>query len=153
MNEFVVREASLDDVSALLALEQKIIESERPYDAYLKEQNVHYYDIPDLITNANSYLVVVESDGSIVGSGYAQIRSSKACHQHDVHCYLGFIYVEPQFRGKALGVKIIDTLKAWGIEKGIKHFPLDVYSENAPAIRAYEKAGYAQVLVTMKLVV
>jgi len=141
----------MDDVPSLLKLEQNIIDSERPYDPFLKEDNVSYYDIPNLIADSDSYLVVVEAGRDIVGSGYAQIRTSRFCHTHEKHCYLGFIYLESSFRGKSLGSGIIAVLKEWGISKGIQNFHLNVYSENGSAIRAYEKAGFSKVAVLMEL--
>ena len=109
--------------------------------------------MPTLISAADSYLVVVESNNEIIGSGYAQIRLSRTCHTHDNHCYLGFIYLEPDYRGKALGRDILNALKEWGKNQGMNHFQLDVYADNASAIRAYEKAGFNKVSVKMELVV
>lgn len=153
MSNLTIREATLEDSSALLRLEQNIIDSERPYDHFIKVENVSYYDIPKLISATNSHLIVVESEGEIIGCGYAQIRQSKSCHTHDNHCYLGFIYLDSEYRGRALAHEIIETLKAWGINKGVNHFQLDVFSENKAAIRAYEKAGFNKGLVNMELVV
>ena len=96
---------------------------------------------------------MVESERKIIGSGYAQIRPSKSCHIHDKHCYLGFIYLEPEYRGKAIGSAILDALKDWGLNQGLRNFHLDVYAENVSAIRAYEKAGFNKVSVKMELVV
>ena len=153
MTDPVFREATMADHSSLLGLEQKIIEAERPYDPYIRESNVTYYDLENLISSAESYVVVVESDSEIIGSGYAQIRTSKACHSHDSHCYLGFIYLDSAHRGKSIGQGILDNLKQWGMNRGLSHFQLDVYSDNVAAIRAYEKAGFEKVSVNMRLVV
>jgi len=153
MSNITVREASTEDLSSLLRLEQRIIDSERPYDPFLKEDDVSYYNIPNLISDSDSHLIVLESDSEIVGSGYAQIRQSRLCHTHEKHCYLGFIYLEPTYRGKALGKLIINALKEWGIKNGMQHFQLNVYSENESAIRAYEKAGFNKVSVMMELIV
>jgi len=153
MSNITIREASAEDISSLLRLEQQIIDSERPYDQFLKEVDVSYYDIPNLISDSGSHVIVLESDSEVIGSGYAQIRQSKQCHTHEKHCYLGFIYLEPTYRGQALGKTIIDTLKEWGIKKGMQHFHLNVYSENESAIRAYEKAGFNKVSVMMEFIV
>ena len=147
-----IREATLEDLPVLLDLEQGIIDSERPYDPFLKEDDVSYYDIPTLISDENSHMIVMQSDGEIVGCGYAQIRQSRSCHTHEKHCYLGFIYLDSEFRGKALGRQLIKSLKEWGMSKKMRHFHLNVYSANDAAIRAYEKAGFNKVSVMMELV-
>ncbi len=150
LKEINFREVAIADLPQLLVLEQNIIESERPYDPDIRDSNVSYYDIDNLISNDNSYLLVVETNGKIIGSGYAQIRQSKSSHVHDVHCYLGFIYLDTEFRGKSLGNRLLDNLKEWGIKRGVRHFQLDVYYENIAAIRAYEKAGFSKVSVKME---
>lgn len=151
MSGYTLREAEQGDLSSLLKLEQKIIEAERPYDSNLKERDTTYYDLSGLISDTDSYLVVVESNGNIVGTGYTQIRVSKECHIHEAHCYLGFIYVENDHRGNLLGSQILDKLKKWGGDRGINNFYLDVYSENNAAIRVYEKIGFRQITVKMEL--
>lgn len=153
MTTIAIREATLDDLSCLLKLEQSIVDSERPYDQFLMEEDVSYYDLPGLISDTNAQLIVMQSGSEIIGSGYAQIRQSRSCHTHEQHCYLGFIYLDSEFRGRGIGREIIDVLKEWGISKGMKNFQLNVYSENAAAIRAYEKAGFNKVSVMMELVV
>lgn len=153
MKNINTREALETDLPRLLELEQKIVEFERPFDAFLKDDDVTYYDLENLISDPNAYLLVVESEREIIGSGYAQIKSSKLCHVHDKHCYLRFIYLEPEHRGKAIGKSIMDSLKDWGIGRGLRHFHLDVYAENASAIKAYEKIGFNKVSVKMELVV
>ena len=97
-------------------------------------------------------MIVMQSDGEIVGCGYAQIRQSRSCHTHEKHCYLGFIYLNSEYRGKALGRQLIESLKEWGMSKKMRHFHLNVYSANDAAIRAYEKAGFNKVSVMMELV-
>lgn len=152
MTDYQLREASLEDLARLLKLEQNIIDSERPYYSFIKATDVTYYDIDNLIRSPESRVVLVESDNEVVGCGYAQIRASKPCHTHSHHCYLGFIYLEPDYRGKALGQRVIDDLTHWGKEQGLAHFHLDVFTENESAIRAYEKAGFSKVTTMMELV-
>jgi len=147
-----IREARKEDISSLLMLEQGIINYERPYDALIKESNATYYDIPKLISDPESYVIVMESSEEIIGSGYAQIRDSKTCHIYEKHCYLGFIYLQNKYRGRALGHQILDALKQWGKSKGMRHFQLGVYAENDAAIRAYEKSGFKKMSIVMELV-
>lgn len=153
MRHLALRPATPEDLSRLRELEQEIIDSERPYDAFIRSENVTYYDLENLIADPGSYLIVVEAEKVIIGSGYAQIRQSKASHSYEQHCYLGFIYLEPEYRGQALGKTILDALKDWGIQQGMTHFLLDVYAKNVSAIRAYEKAGFSPLSVTMELAV
>jgi ribosomal protein S18 acetylase RimI-like enzyme len=57
--------------------------------------------------------------------------------------YLGFMYTLPAYRGKGINKMIIDTLKSWSAARGITELRLEVYHHNQPAIKAYEKTGFA----------
>ena len=145
------RQATLSDVNALLALEQAVVDAERPFNSAIKAQGARYYDIPALITDDDSYLLVAEDNGAIVATGYVQIRQSKPSLEHNVHGYLGFMYVAPAYRGMGLNKQIIDTLMAWAESKQVFDFYLDVYADNRAAINAYEKVGFQPSMLEMKL--
>lgn len=145
------RQATLSDVNALLALEQAVVDAERPFNSALKAQGARYYDIPALITDDDSYLLVAEDNGAIVATGYVQIRQSKPSLEHNVHGYLGFMYVAPAYRGMGVNKQIIDTLMVWAESKQVFDFYLDVYAENRAAINAYEKVGFQPSMLEMKL--
>lgn len=63
------RQATLSDVNVLLALEQAVVDAERPFNSAIKAQGARYYDIPALITDDDSYLLVAEDNGAIVATG------------------------------------------------------------------------------------
>ncbi|MFD1009521.1 GNAT family N-acetyltransferase [Oceanisphaera ostreae] len=147
----IVREARDDDYRSLVALEQKVIDAERPYNASVKEKGAYYYDIEKLISDRNSRLVVGEVSGGIVATGYVQVRHSKPALDHDNHGYLGFMYVAEEYRGLGLNKVILQNLVSWGRQRGVTDFYLDVYAENNSAVRAYEKFGFRGSLLEMKL--
>ena len=151
MQEIVVRPAILADLDVLLTFEQAMIEAERPYDSAIRiGDNVRYYDLEALIASAEAELVVAEVENTIIGSGYARIEESKAYLKHRRHCYLGFMYVVPEYRGKRINKKIVEVLEAWSASKGVSELHLEVYVENAAAIRAYEKSGYTSHVLEMR---
>lgn len=145
------REANISDIDNLKALEQCVIEAERPFNNSIKTEGAFYYDLVDLITQDRSVVMIGESAGKIVATGYIQIRPSKPSLDHDEHGYLGFMYVKPEFRGQGINKTLLDSLINWGKAKGISDFYLDVYAENASAISAYEKAGFTPSIIEMKL--
>jgi ribosomal protein S18 acetylase RimI-like enzyme len=150
MQQITIREATPADLPTLLRFEQGVITAERPFDPTLKKEETHYYDLHQMITASHIELLVAEIDGKLVGSGYARIENAKPYLQHTHHAYLGFMYVEPEYRGHGINKAIIDALEDWAISQGITETRLDVYNENAPAIKAYEKAGFIKHLVNMR---
>ncbi|MEH6346721.1 MAG: GNAT family N-acetyltransferase [Bermanella sp.] len=147
----IIREANPEDIPALLDLEQSVIEAEKPFNSSIKAEKTHYYDLDNLIASKDSYLVVVEDSSDIVATGYVQIRESKTALKHDTHSYLGFMFVSPEHRGKAINQKVMSHLIEWSKSRGITDLYLDVYSQNESAIKAYEKAGFEPSLMEMKL--
>ena len=95
--------------------------------------------------------MVAEDNGEIVGSGYARIKQSKAHLQHDLHAYLGFMYVAPSHRGQGVNQLVIQELIKWGKEQGMQDFYLEAYADNRSALKAYEKLGFKASLIEMKL--
>lgn len=156
MDSLIFREATMDDMAQLKTLEQCVVEAERPFNPDIKVPEAHYYDLVELIQSPAAYLLVAEKNAEffeekvIVATGYAQIRASKPSLRHQLHAYLGFMYVTPDFRGQGLNQKIIERLKKWSKEQGVDTCYLDVYSHNQAAIRAYEKAGFSSNMIEMK---
>lgn len=151
MSEILVRTATLSDLPILRRFEQGVILAERPFDPLIKNDPVHYYDIEEMITAPHIEIVVAELAGELVGSGYARIERARHYLKHKQHAYLGFMYVEPAYRGKGVNQKVIEALKQWAISQNITELRLDVYDSNIAAIKAYEKTGFTKHLIAMRL--
>jgi len=130
--KLITRKATLADLPILLHFEQGIIEAERPMDPTLKEENVTHED-------------------RIIASGYAKIIKDKPYLKHEYQGYLGFMFVEPAYRGKGVNKLITDALLQWCKERKVYEIRLDVYDTNPAALRAYEKAGFKKNLINMRL--
>jgi ribosomal protein S18 acetylase RimI-like enzyme len=144
-------EATLSDIDPLRTLEQAVVSAERPFNEAIKAGQPQYYDMEDLVQSDRSLLLVAKSRGLIVGTGYVQLRSSKDCYIHDQHAYLGFMYVDPGWRGAGVNQGIVNRLLAWAVDQGATYAYLDVYCDNQPAIRAYEKVGFKASTLSMQL--
>jgi ribosomal protein S18 acetylase RimI-like enzyme len=151
LNNLIIRKARLEDHDTLLDLEQKVVEAERPYNPIIKPKNAIYYDLKTLLTDPLSHLLIVEHEEKVIGTGYAQIKTSKDSLKHDKHAYLGFMYVAPHCRGLGINKLIMEKLIDWSKQQNIFDLDLDVYAENNAAIKAYEKVGFVKSLVEMQI--
>ena len=79
-----IRPAANTDLPKLAEFLQILVDAERPFDPTLKEGEIFYYDIQELIEDKATEIMVVESNNEIIGSGYAQIRSAKPYEKHEV---------------------------------------------------------------------
>ena len=151
MPQITLRKATLNDLEILLQFEQGVIEVERPFDVTLKDEKIYYYNIPVLISSSNVELLVAEQEGKIVGCGYARIEQAGAKYKNDHYAYLGFMYVLSEFRRRGINALIMNGLKEWCKSQGVYELRLEVYSENEKAIKAYEKAGFVQQMIEMRV--
>ena len=137
-----IRKATLNDLEILLEFEQHLINYERNLTSHIKDGHINYYDIGSFIKKPDAIVIVAETNGEIIGSGYALIRSNKTYKTPDKYVYLGFMYVKEEHRGKGVNKRIMNELIEWGKKSGYHIFKLDVYSNNSSAINAYQKAGF-----------
>jgi GNAT superfamily N-acetyltransferase len=147
----ITRTATLDEIEALSTFEQGVIKAERPFDETLKADPIQYYDLEYLITNEDIHVVVVEVEQQIIACGYARIKQAKPYANYRFYSYLGFMFVQDEFRGKGINQLVIEALIQWSREQGITMMHLDVFTENAAAVRAYKKVGFKEYLVEMRM--
>ncbi|WP_127018397.1 GNAT family N-acetyltransferase [Flagellimonas beolgyonensis] len=146
-----IRTATLEDLPVLLAFEQEIIKAERPFDITIKEDPVSYYDLGQMIQDSKAHVVVAELDGKIVASGYAIPKKARHYLDHEWYAYLGFMYTDENYRGRGINALVVEALKQWSVKNGFKEIRLTVYSDNLPAIKAYEKVGFKKHIIEMRL--
>lgn len=151
MSDVNIRPAVTTDIATLLEFEQGVVAAERPYNDELKTGVVHYYDVAALIASDESLVLVAEQDGRTIGTGHATIKRSLEYLFHDRHAYLGLMYVEPEYRGQGIIQRIIAALIDWSREQDVTDYYLDVYANNQSAVSAYEKYGFQQSLIEMRL--
>lgn len=146
-----VRKAQLEDLDVLQEFKMGLIQAELPMDPTIKEDTTSYYDLAEFITSDVSELFVVEFNSEIVASGYAKIMEDRPYLKHDKQGYLGFMFVPEKHRGNGYNKLLVDKLLAWCKERKIYEIRLDVYDVNEAALRAYQKAGFKNHLINMRL--
>ncbi len=151
MNNIKIRTATPDDLPTILIFEQGIIEAERPFDPTLQEGKFHYYDLGARIADPDAAVVVAEDNGKVIAGGSAVIKQGNPYNIFKDYAFLGFMFVEPEYRGLGVNRLIIEALVDWSHQRGLREIRLQVYSDNQPAIRAYEKVGFKKILTEMRL--
>lgn len=151
MENIHIRQARLDELPTLLAFEQKLIANERPLDETLVAEEFQYYDLKKMILSDEAEVIVAVLDDRLVASGNARILEAKPYNRFERYAFLGFMYTEPDMRGRGINKLIVDRLVGWAREKGLDEVRLQVYSDNLSAVSAYEKVGFRKMLTEMRL--
>ncbi len=150
-DDITIRSAKLEDLPTLLTFEQGIIQAERPYDHTLKPDPISYYDVGALVQDPGAEVAVAQSGDRLIGSGYACRKASRHYLTPEEHAFIGFLYVDPDFRGRGVNQRVLKYLFAWARANNLPEIHLTVYPDNAPALRAYEKVGFRPYLTEMRL--
>jgi GNAT superfamily N-acetyltransferase len=149
--ELEIRKAIETEIEILLSFENGIVEAERPFDNSLKEGEIHYYDLIELIKSTKAEVLVAVVNKEIVGSGYAKVLPAEPYQKYSEYALLGFIYVKPAFRGQGINQKILQRLINWAKSQNLTEARLEVYDENTIAKNSYLKAGFKPNLLEMRL--
>ena len=147
----IVRKAIQEDLPILMEFMNGLVNAERPMDPTIKDGNVVYYDLSEIMKNAESDLYVVELNNELVASGYAKIKEDRPYLKHDKQGYLGFMFVPEKHRGNGYNKLIMDILLKWCKDRNIFEIRLDVYDTNPAAIRAYKKVGMKKHMINMRM--
>jgi ribosomal protein S18 acetylase RimI-like enzyme len=151
MSDILIRKATVHDLAVLREFEQGIISAERPFDPTLKDDPVTYYDLPRMLGDSQTDVVVASVGERVVACGYSRIEVSKLYLKHRQHAYFGMMYVRPVYRGQGLNALVMEELKKLAKERGITELRLEVYAGNQAAINAYEKFGFAGYILEMRM--
>jgi GNAT superfamily N-acetyltransferase len=146
-----IRKAFETEIEILQNFEKGIINAERPFDNTLKGEEIHYYNLIELINAEKAEVLVAVINNEIVGSGYAKILPAKPYQKYAEYAYLGFMYVKPAFRGQGINQKILQELISWAKNKNLTEVRLEVYDDNLIAKNSYLKAGFKPNLLEMRL--
>lgn len=147
----IIRQAQENEINLLIEFEQGIVEAERPFDNTLKDGKIHYYDLLELIRSEEAEVLVAVVEDQLIGSGYAKLLDAKPYQKYKKYAYLGFMYVEPAYRGQGINKLILERLISWAKARNISEVRLQVYDENTIAKNAYHKVGFKPNLLEMRM--
>ena len=125
MLDLVIRQGTLSDVQAIMALEQGSIE--HPWESKA---------IETLITDSNKTCLIAELDGTIA----AYVGSESVLDESNI----GNIVTHKDYRARGIATRLFDALLKELKEQGIAKVFLEVEHDNAPAIALYEKSGFTK---------
>lgn len=125
MLDLVIRQGTLSDVQAIMALEQGSIE--HPWESKA---------IETLITDSNKTCLIAELDGTIA----AYVGAESVLDESNI----GNIVTHKDYRGRGIATRLFDALLKELKEQGIVKVFLEVEHDNAPAIALYEKSGFTK---------
>lgn len=122
----LIRSASIQDLDALVTLEQSCFETDR-----LSRRNFRY-----MLTKANASTLVDEEAGA--PRGYVMVLYNAGTSLARLYS----IAVDPSWRGHGVGVHLVEAAEEAAREAECSYMRLEIRSDNNASIRMFEKLGY-----------
>ena len=120
-----VRRGAPADLDALVALERHF-----PGDRLSRQS------FRRLLHSASAEVRVYEEAGQVTGNAVL------LCRTHSTQARLYSLVVHPQHQGRGIARALLESLEQATIARGCNRLGLEVRTDNAPALRLYQKAGF-----------
>ena len=143
----------LDTVNSLLRQVLMVHHNGRP-DLF-KAQGKKYTDneLLEIFSNPDTPVFVYDEDGTVLGYAFCALQHQESGSLMPVSTlYIDDICVDEKARGKHIGSKLFEYVKAFASEKGCHNITLHVWECNPGAAAFYKAFGMAPQDTSMELV-
>ncbi|HFI0214110.1 TPA: N-acetyltransferase family protein [Streptococcus suis] len=140
-----IRKARLSDIPVLIKLLQDILQvhhQARPDIFRSSGQKFSEEDLKALLDNQAKPIFVYEVDGQVVGHLFCGLSTAKSDVLEPVKTlFIDDLCVASTARGQKIGEQFYDFALSYAKEQGCHNLTLDVWADNAGAVRFYERLG------------
>lgn len=150
MNNLQIRQANLEDLSALQAIGRQTFaetywegNSEENMAAYL-EEGFSENKLSAELRNENSKFYFAEKDSQVLGYLKVNVGNAQSEKEDPNSIEIERIYVLQKYHGKQVGTLLYKQALAIAKARKSPYIWLGVWEENPRAIRFYEKNGFVE---------
>ncbi|HFI0481368.1 TPA: N-acetyltransferase family protein [Streptococcus suis] len=140
-----IRKARQSDIPVLNELLQDILQvhhKARPDIFKSSGQKFSEEDLKALLDNPDKPIFVYEVDGQVVGHLFCELRTATGDVLEPVKTlFIDDLCVASSARGQKIGEQFYDFALSYAKEQGCHNLTLDVWADNAGAVRFYERLG------------
>lgn len=137
MPDFTIRRATEDDVPVILRMIKGLAEYEKlAHDVVATEEGLR-----EALFGPRPYAEVVIGVVEAEPVGFALFFHNFSTFRGAPGLYLEDLFVEPRWRGRGYGKRLLVHLAALAVERGCQRFEWSVLDWNEPAIEFYRRAG------------
>ncbi len=146
-----VRQATLEDVPALVALFQELDRMQSDWRVFTPRPG--FYDEVGLkyreaMSTENAVVLVAEDEGEIVGMAYGEVRiPSRFSDERALE--LSGVVVRTGYRGRGVGRALIQEAARFAGELGVEWVELKTFAPNQGAMAFWEGLGFTPRVVQM----
>lgn len=145
-----VEPATVDDADTVADLWVELAASQRPHGAHLlaePNRSAAREFLGQLIVAGDVYVARV--GGRVVGFVSVHVETG-AYDQDATRGVVDNVYVRPEFRGRGVGLRLLDAAETALVEDGASVLAISALADNDGARRLYESRGYSPHRVTFE---
>ncbi|HFI0107613.1 TPA: N-acetyltransferase family protein [Streptococcus suis] len=152
-----IRKARQSDIPVLNELLQDILQvhhKARPDIFKSSGQKFSKEDLKALLDNPDKPIFVYEVDGQVVGHLFCELRTATGDVLEPVKTlFIDDLCVASSARGQKIGEQFYDFALSYAKEQGCHNLTLNVWADNAGAVRFYERLGMKPQMFRMEQIV
>ena len=151
--DVLIRPARAQDLPAVIALWRQLQEINAAFDPRLAlgegaaDWFVGY--LRDQLDNPQMAVLVAEEDRLVVGYTFGQVMRRPTLASGDCG-YIADVCVRDGWRGRGIGRRLHDRLRAWFLAQGVRAVEVQVVRANPAAQAFWRKMGYNDFLRTLR---
>jgi ribosomal protein S18 acetylase RimI-like enzyme len=159
----IIRKAKLNDTNILMKLENELYNNQIEYIKKSSPQNLENLIlkknsntflkkfIQSTIHSKNGLILIAEVDKQIAGYLIIIIKKNIPIFKIEKLGEITDIYLKKEYRDKGISNKLRDEVIKWCKLKQISKITLNVFPENIHARKIYEKWGFNEFLIEMRM--
>jgi len=152
---FKIREASPNDIDAIVELNEQLADYHRKIDKYYKPgsetRKGFRKHLSEIIRKRNVKILVAETGNKVVGYFIGTIEKAKPYVVPENIGRISDAFVEERYRKSGIGRMMFDELIRWFKKNKIRYIELSVDSRNETGIKAWQKFGFKEFMKRMRL--
>lgn len=110
------------------------------------ENDMHEYEVARALSGRSrgAIFLLVSTDDTPHGFVELSIRARVDGSMSEEVAYVEGWYIEPAYRGKGLGRKLIERAELWTLDMGLTELASDAELQNEQSIRAHHALGFRE---------
>ncbi|WP_105116964.1 GNAT family N-acetyltransferase [Streptococcus suis] len=152
-----IRKATQSDIPVLNELLQDILQvhhQARPDIFRSSGQKFSEDELRELLDNPAKPIFVYEVEGKVVGHLFCELRTATGDVLEPVKTlFIDDLCVADSVRGQKIGEQLYDFALSYAKEQGCHNLTLNVWADNAGAVRFYERLGMKPQMFRMEQII
>ena len=154
-NELTIREADESDLEAMVNLWIEFIDFHKEFDIYFTRSNDGHEEfkkiIADRINDDNSYILVAEKKGEIIGFSTAAISKNSPIFAATEYGVIMSFAITTKHRRKGIGEKMLKKVIDWFRAQGIHRIEIRSSVFNKVSVAFWKKQNFTSFIERMYL--